>query len=74
MDVVLDTMGAERIQALPPVVRRPPIESWYVTEERLIEVAEREWYSARCRVSARFPSRMLVRDRTLVVFHCGSEQ
>jgi dolichyl-phosphate-mannose-protein mannosyltransferase len=68
------TMGAERIQALPPVARRPAVESWYITERRLIEVAEREWYSTRCRVSARFPSRMLVRDRTLVVFHCGSER
>jgi hypothetical protein len=68
------TMGAERIQALPPVARRPPVESWYVTEERLIELGERGWYSARCRLAARFPSRMLVRDRTLVVFHCGSER
>jgi 4-amino-4-deoxy-L-arabinose transferase-like glycosyltransferase len=66
-----ETMGFTGVQELPRVPLRKTDESWYVVESRVLEPGERDWYDRHCRLEARFESRMLVRDRTLEVHHCG---
>ena len=68
------TMGHPEVlkwRAAAPPSSRPG--GWYVTEERVVTSTDRVWLNAHCVSSARFPSRMLMRDRTVGVYRCVAD-
>ena len=67
-----------------PLVRRPPWtgksgdagnaigESWFVVEQRLVPSIWRQRLDRSCEPRGVFPAALIVRDRTVVVYHCSS--
>jgi hypothetical protein len=65
-----------------PLVRQPPWtgksgdvsgESWFVVEQRLVPSSWRQRLDRSCESSGVFPGAMIVRDRTVLVYHCSSK-
>ena len=66
------TMGHPLVQHPPR--EKPSGESWWVLEKRLIHPLEWKWFNQHhCTAKAQFDSHMLVRERTVVVLHCGPQ-
>ena len=64
------------------LVRRPPWttksgdaigESWFVVEQRLVPSTWRERLDRSCESRGVFPAALIVRDRTVLVYHCSSK-
>jgi hypothetical protein len=65
-----------------PLVRRPPWtgkardaigESWFVVEQRLLPSTWRQRLDRSCESRGVFPGALIVRDRTVLVYHCSSK-
>ncbi len=71
-----------------PLVRRPPWtgkagdaskagdaigDSWFVVEERLVPSTWRQRLDRSCEPRGVFPAALIVRDRTVLVYHCSSK-
>jgi hypothetical protein len=65
------TMGHPWVKPWPAAPPDEGVAAWLVAERRLLTPAEIQTLESRCREAAQFPSTMLVRDRTLVVYRCG---
>jgi hypothetical protein len=70
-----ETMGHQ-------LVRRPPWtrksgdaigESWFVVEQRLVPSTWRQRLDRSCESRGVFPGALIVRDRTVLVYHCSSK-
>ena len=67
------TMGHPLVNAWTvPSLPRDDQPGWFIAEERLVTGREQASLGLGCAVSARFPSRMLMRDRTVIVYRCVS--
>jgi hypothetical protein len=53
-------------RALESVTR----DTWFVLEARRLPPEAGAWLSANCEVRQTFPAHMVIRDRTVVVYHC----
>ncbi len=65
------TMGHPWVKGWPSALPDEGAPAWLVAERRLLTPAEMQTLESRCRQAAQFPSTMLARDRTLVVYRCG---
>jgi hypothetical protein len=70
-----ETMG-NRLVRMPPWTGKSGDaigESWFVVEQRLVPSAWRQRLDRSCESSGVFPGAMIVRDRTVLVYHCSSK-
>ena len=66
------TMGHPLVRAPAWTVTRGAVarETWFVVEDRLVPPASRLWLLDHCELRGTFPTQMVVRDRTVVVYRC----
>ena len=72
-----ETMG-HRLVRMPPWTgksrdRQWIGESWFVVEQRLVPSAWRQRLDRSCEPRGVFPASLIVRDRTVLVYHCSSK-
>ena len=68
-----ETMGHPSVHQPDRRVPQPTVgrESYYVVEKRLLALQTAAWFREQCAEIGRFPARLIVRDRTVLVYRCS---